>query len=568
VTSDSAWRRISQLYHDALAHHEAERAAFLQRACGADTTLRREVESLLVNESQASGFLSEPALGLAAKKAAGEGYFTDRELETGDSGLNLVGRQLGSYAILSLLGAGGMGEVYRARDTTLGRDVALKILPESVTHDAERLTRLHREAQVLAALNHPHIGAIYGVGEVDGQQFLILELIEGETLADRLAKRPPTIAQALRIAKQIAEGLEAAHQKGIIHRDLKPANIALTVDDHVKVLDFGLAKVVVEPTGDDLATSQIVTSPAMLSAVGVTPGTVSYMSPEQTEGVPNSLGPASDIYTLGAITYELLAGRLPYDLTGKTNQQAFTIIRHQAPARLTHLHWCLRGDVESVVRKALEKDKAKRYQSPREFAEDLSRLLRSEPISAKARNSWVKLLRWSLQEERIGQLGLAQAFLYGVLSLVHVFWALVPETTPEVNGVRLSIYMMVSAVVMAIMAWLSCLVAQKRVRPMWFALAGSMGLFIFSGLVLMDVVSYDAAGGLRDPGAKWLVFMLETPLALLSVLLNVLALTVFFFLQHWEKPAYTTATASDNASKELSDRVRKPLSRTSEPQAR
>src|SRR5215831_18223722 len=160
----------------------------------------------------------------------------------------LIGQMLGAFHVAGELGAGGMGEVYRARDMKLGRDVALKILPASFTHDAERLARFRREAQVLAALNHPHIGAIYSLDEANGQQFLVLELIDGETLADRLKQGPLPVDEALAIAKQIAEALEVAHEKGIVHRDLKPANIALTQDGNVKVLDFGLAKAT-DPAG-------------------------------------------------------------------------------------------------------------------------------------------------------------------------------------------------------------------------------------------------------------------------------------------------------------------------------
>src|SRR6266851_6024033 len=153
-----------------------------------------------------------------------------------------AGSRLGPYEVLSAIGAGGMGEVYRARDTRLGRDVAIKILPDTFTHDRGRLARFRREAQVLAALNHPHIGGIYGLDEANGQQFLVLELVDGESLDRRIARGPIPVDEALGIAKQIAEALEAAHEKGIIHRDLKPANIALTKDGNVKVLDFGLAK--------------------------------------------------------------------------------------------------------------------------------------------------------------------------------------------------------------------------------------------------------------------------------------------------------------------------------------
>src|SRR6516225_3471483 len=176
-----------------------------------------------------------------------------------------TGARLGVYEIGSPLGAGGMGEVYRARDTKLNRAVALKILPESVVHDPDRVARFRREAQVLAALNHPHIAQIYGLEEANGTQFLVLELVDGESLAERIKRGPIPLDEALAIAKQIAEGLEAAHEKGIIHRDLKPANVAFTNDGQVKVLDFGLAKAEPDPVlgSADVSASPTITSPAM-----------------------------------------------------------------------------------------------------------------------------------------------------------------------------------------------------------------------------------------------------------------------------------------------------------------
>src|SRR5205085_10298325 len=177
-----------------------------------------------------------------------------------------VGSRVGTYEIVALLGSGGMGEVYRATDTKLGRDVALKILPPAFTRDPDRVARFRREAQVLASLNHPHIGAIYGLDQADGQQFLVLELVDGESLDKRIARGKIPVDEALAIAKQIAEALEAAHEKGIIHRDLKPANIALTKDGNVKVLDFGLAKATENASGSsfDVTNSPTITTPAMM----------------------------------------------------------------------------------------------------------------------------------------------------------------------------------------------------------------------------------------------------------------------------------------------------------------
>jgi serine/threonine-protein kinase len=222
------------------------------------------------------------------------------------------GTRLGPYEIQSGLGAGGMGEVYRARDTKLGRDVALKILPDSFTHDPERLARFRREAQVLAALNHPHIGAIYGFDEANGTQFLVLELADGESLDKRIARAPIPVDETLGIAKQIAEALEAAHEKGIIHRDLKPANIAVTGDGQVKILDFGLAKAA-EPTASsgDLANSPTITSPGRMTSIGVVLGTAAYMAPEQAKG--RTADKRSDVWAFGCVLFEMLTRKRAFE---------------------------------------------------------------------------------------------------------------------------------------------------------------------------------------------------------------------------------------------------------------
>ena len=224
-----------------------------------------------------------------------------------------TGTCLGTYEILVLLGAGGMGEVYRARDTNLNRDVALKVLPASFTSDPERLARFRREGQVLASLNHPHIGAIHGLEESRGTQFLVLELVDGESLDKRLARGPIPVDEALPIARQIVEALEAAHEQGIVHRDLKPANVALTRDGQVKVLDFGLAKALEAAGGRslDLANSPTLTSPAMMTGVGVILGTAAYMAPEQAKGRPADK--RCDVWAFGAVLYEMLTGKRAFE---------------------------------------------------------------------------------------------------------------------------------------------------------------------------------------------------------------------------------------------------------------
>ena len=223
------------------------------------------------------------------------------------------GARVGAYEIQSAIGAGGMGQVFRARDTRLNRSVAIKALPEGFARDAERVARFQREAQLLAAVNHPHIAGIYGLEDVDGIQFLVLELVEGETLAERLtrAKGPLPLDEALRIAREVVDALEAAHDKGIIHRDLKPGNIMLTVDGQVKVLDFGLARYEsTEPGG----VSDLTHSPTLAygrTQAGVILGTAAYMSPEQSKG--RAVDKRSDVWAFGCVLFEMLAGKKAFE---------------------------------------------------------------------------------------------------------------------------------------------------------------------------------------------------------------------------------------------------------------
>jgi serine/threonine protein kinase/Tol biopolymer transport system component len=308
-----------------------------------------------------------------------------------------AGTSLGPYEILSALGAGAMGEVYRARDTKLGREVALKVLPDSFTTDPDRVARFRREAQVLAALSHPHIGAIYGLEETNGQQFLVLELIAGETLADRIAKGPLPVDEAVAIAKQIAEALEAAHEKGITHRDLKPANIALTTDGQVKVLDFGLAKVSEAASGAtfDLTNSPTLTSPAMMTGVGVILGTAAYMSPEQAKGRPADK--RTDIWAFGCVLFEMLTGRRAFD--GEDVSDTLANVLKSAPDWAA-LPATVSAPVRTLLTQCLEKDRTRRM-----AAMAVARFLLSDSAfvlstSSAARRDpapvWRRALPWGL----------------------------------------------------------------------------------------------------------------------------------------------------------------------------
>ena len=281
---------IEEIFQQALQRDPAERDAFVREACHGDAALHREVSSLLAHHED--GGVEPWAAAAASRLMAARG-----SLDPDTS--------LGPYRIERFLAAGGMGEVYCAHDTKLGRQVAIKILPDSFTHDGERLARFRREAQVLAALNHPHIGAIYGLEEANGRQFLVLELVHGETLADRLTRGRLAVDDSLAIARQIADALESAHEKGIVHRDLKPSNVALTHDGTVKVLDFGLAKMT---DGDDgSSVDRTITSPGIGTAVGVILGTTAYMSPEQARG--RTADKRSDIWAFGCVLYEMLTGQ-------------------------------------------------------------------------------------------------------------------------------------------------------------------------------------------------------------------------------------------------------------------
>jgi serine/threonine-protein kinase len=333
---------VARICEAALERTGSARVEFLTEACAGDDALRREVESLLGQESKAAGFMSASGDALS-------GNITSH-------GTSFIGRQLGPYAIQSRLGSGGMGEVYRARDGKLRRDVAIKILPRTFTRDPERLARFEREAHMLAALNHPHIGAIYGLEDVDGIPALVLELVEGETLAERLGRasrsdRPGlSVSEALTIAQQIGEALEAAHERGIIHRDLKPANIKITPDGIVKVLDLGLAKATV---GGAVSTG--VTPSTIDTREGMILGTAAYMSPEQARGQP--VDKRTDIWAFGCILYEMLSGRAAF--VGETLTDTLAAVIDRDPD-WTALSDAATPTVRTVLTRCLDKNPKRR----------------------------------------------------------------------------------------------------------------------------------------------------------------------------------------------------------------
>src|SRR6516162_6138394 len=348
------WRRVEELFHAALDLSPDARGSFLEKDCGEDAGLRRHLELLLSKDEHGGSLLEKAILADVMPQHENEDSFLPTDtvnLASAGTKPSPIGTRVWTYDFVSLLGAGGMGEVYRAHDAKLRRDVAIKVLPAVVANDPSRVSRFQREALTLASLNHPYIGAIYGLEETSNGYALVLELVEGPTLAQRLASgRSIPVQEALLIARQIAEALEAAHEKGIIHRDLKPANIKVTPAGTVKVLDFGLAKAF---AGDSLTDLSHVTAG---SEDGLIVGTPSYMSPEQARGQP--VTKQTDIWAFGCVLYELLTGKQAFHKETLTDTIVAVLEQEpdwQALAPTTPTA------VRSLLRRCLQKDKDRRF---------------------------------------------------------------------------------------------------------------------------------------------------------------------------------------------------------------
>jgi len=279
-----------------------------------------------------------------------------------------IGTRLGSLEIIALLGKGGMGEVYRARDLKLERDVAIKILPDEFLRDSERVSRFQREAEVLASLNHPNIGGIHSVEEADGSRFLVLELVEGDTLAERIQRGALPIDDALQIARSICEALESAHEKGVVHRDLKPANVKVTPDGKVKVLDFGLAKAMENAPGGNLSQSPTMSFAGTMA--GMIMGTAAYMSPEQAKGL--NTDQRSDIFSFGAVLFEMVTGRQAFQ--GDSVSEVLASILAREPD-LTLLPPTLHPRIVELLRRSLEKNPKRRWHAIGDLRVELESVL-------------------------------------------------------------------------------------------------------------------------------------------------------------------------------------------------
>ena len=284
------WQQIEQICQSALELEESRREAFLEDACRGDAKLRQEVESLLKHDKRGDRFIEQPALEAAARMIAQE------------KPESLLGQQVGSYQIQSLLGAGGMGVVYKGRDVRLNRSVAIKVLPADKVSDPERKRRFIQEARAASALNHPNIITIYDIGNESGIDFIVMEYVEGKTLDQRIPRKGMKSSEVLKLGVQMADALAKAHSAGIVHRDLKPSNVMVTDDGLVKVLDFGLAKLTEVSESGEEATLTLQSQ----TEEGTIIGTLSYMSPEQAEG--RKVDARSDIFSFGAVLYEMVTG--------------------------------------------------------------------------------------------------------------------------------------------------------------------------------------------------------------------------------------------------------------------
>jgi len=336
---------IREIFHAALDCEPDQLNAFLDETCGGDEVLHANVEALLASHRQAGNFIETPIASLAASI-----------VKNGRADV-LMGQMIGHYKISKRIGRGGMGEVYLASDISAGRKAALKLLPTQFTGDAERMKRFQQEARAVAGLNHPNILTIYEVGADSSLRYIASELIEGETLRQRLGRESMQLSEAVEIAIQVAGALAAAHEAGVIHRDVKPENIMLRPDGYVKVLDFGIAKLAEQEVPVTMAKEEALL--LVETNLGSVLGTVRYMSPEQARGA--HVDRRTDIWSLGVVLYEMVTGHVPF--TGDTPQKVMSSILEKEPPPLTNYLAHSSAALQQIISKTLRKDRDERYRS-------------------------------------------------------------------------------------------------------------------------------------------------------------------------------------------------------------
>jgi tetratricopeptide (TPR) repeat protein len=382
------WQKIERLYHSALELAEGQRAAFLDQACGEDESLRREVASLLAQSEGEDSFLEVPAMEMAAKALAASAETLPAHARPASArGSRSLPAAIGRYRIVRLLGQGGMGTVYEAEQEQPRRSVALKVIKPGFC-TPEGLRRFEHESQALGRLQHSGIAQIYEAGTADTglgpQPYFAMELIRGQTLAAHVEAFQSSTRQRLELMVRICEAVHHAHQRGLIHRDLKPGNILVDETGQPKILDFGVARM----TGNEAEGTR-------LTDAGQIVGTLTYMSPEQVLADPSELDCRSDVYSLGAILYEMLSGRLPHNVSHRQLPEAVRMIREDDPTSLSSISRNYRGDIETIVGKALEKDKARRYASAADLSADIQRYLGDEPIAARPPSAFYQLQKFA-----------------------------------------------------------------------------------------------------------------------------------------------------------------------------
>lgn len=420
--NSSKWDRIESLCQAALDLEPGQRANFLDEACAGDETLRQEVESLLAYEEPARQFIETPPGHIAAEMLA------SKQTE------NLSGHYIGHYKLLNIIGKGGMGEVYLAEDMRLGRKIAIKILPREFTTDQDRMRRFKREAQAASSLNDPHILTVYDVGEDRGLHFIATEFIEGQTLRRKLIRsKKIELPDALNIAIQVALALTKAHEADIVHRDVKPENIMVLRDGLVKVLDFGLAKLIDLRAAETEREAPV--DEETETAIGVVMGTVTYMSPEQARG--KRVDARSDIFSFGIVLYEMITGIVPF--SGETDSDKLACLLERDPPPLMQNMPTASPELERIIIKALRKNRDERYQTIKDLGLDLKYLQedlhtgrgnqqdKRDPYAAPIRQATaIKILADNIKTHKKAS---ALTMLIVVISALLVVWVIMKSKT-------------------------------------------------------------------------------------------------------------------------------------------
>jgi len=413
------WARITEIYHATITRPPEERASFVGQECHGDESLRKQVEAMVKSHERSGDFIESPAFAIAPELLI--------EVQTVD----LIGQSIGHYQIESLLGVGGMGQVYLARDERLGRKVALKLLPEHLTADETQLSRFKAEARSASALNHPNILTVYEIGAEGNRHFIATEFIEGITLRASLTRERMNLHDALEIAVQVASALAAAHETGVVHRDMKPENIMLRPDGYVKVLDFGIAKLTEQRPVPDL--DEIGTTAVLQTRPGFVLGTAHYMSPEQARS--QKVDARSDIWSLGVVLYEMLGGSPPFG--GETPSDCIASILMTEPAPLSGVLPDVPPKLESILQKALRKNRDERYQTIKEMLADLRNLkgeLEAEGSSPQTKARAESIVSKIKRHKRGVLLTLAAALL-AAAAFAYSFYFVAPAPSPNEKSI-------------------------------------------------------------------------------------------------------------------------------------